>query len=344
MSMKAVVLAAGKGTRMMPLTKLRPKPLVPVAGRPIIDHIISGLAAGGFTKIGLVVGYMEEMLRERIGDGRRLGAESVEYIVQDEAKGTGHATLLAADFVGDDPFFLGWGDIIVPPGSYREIGEIYRTEKPQAILSVNHVDDPWEGAAVYVSEDGFVERIVEKPPKGTATTNYNNAGLFVFGPELMEILRNTPPSERGEIEVPSAIDQMLGSGARIRGYVIDGYWSDVARPSTSLWISGQMIELASRDGVILHPDARVAGATELVAPVRIGAGVRVAGGRIGPNVVLMEGAEIGAAARLADVCVFPGGSVGGGAQLQHVVVEEGVSVPEEADVKGTVDEAAIVEG
>ena len=120
---KAVILAAGVGTRMRPLTLRRPKPLVPVAGRPLIENIIGGLAAGGFTEIGLVVGYMQDLIRERLGDGRRLGAR-IEYIVQEEPAGTGAATLLAEEFVDGQRFFLGWGDIMVPPKSYREIAEI----------------------------------------------------------------------------------------------------------------------------------------------------------------------------------------------------------------------------
>ncbi len=343
MTTKAVILAAGVGSRMRPLTLRRPKPLVPVAGRPLIEHIICGLVAGGFTEIGLVVGYMQDLIRERIGDGSRLGAR-VEYIVQEVPAGTGAALLLAEEFVAGERFFLGWGDIMVPPKSDREIAEICRREKPDALLSVNYVDDPWEGAAVYVSDDGRVERIEEKPPKGTATTNFNNSGLFVFGPDLIETLKTTAPSERGEVEVPSAIDAMLAAGKRIRAYEIDGYWSDVARPSTALHVSGQMIEEASLDGIVIHPDARVVAGTELVAPLRIGAGARVAGGAVGPNVTIMERATVGADARLTNACLYPGSGVGGGCELEWAIVEEGVQVPEGTALKGSAEQAAVEEG
>jgi NDP-sugar pyrophosphorylase family protein len=340
---KAVILAAGVGTRMRPLTLRRPKPLVPVAGRPLIEHIIGGLAAGGFTEIGLVVGYMQDLIRERLGDGRRLGAR-IEYIVQEEPAGTGAATLLAEEFVDGQRFFLGWGDIMVPPKSYREIAEICERENPDGLLTVNYVEDPWEGAAVYVSDEGQVERIVEKPPKGTATTNCNNSGLFVLGPELIEMLKTTAPSERGEVEVPSAIDAMLVSGKRMRAYEIDGYWSDVARPSTALHVSGEMIAAASRDGVIIHPDARVAPAARLVGPVRIGAGARVDGGTLGPNVTVMERATVGAGAKLTDACLYPDSRVGRGCELEWAIVEEGVQVADGVALKGSAEQAAVEEG
>ena len=341
MSMKAVVLAAGEGTRMKPLTLRRPKPLVPVAGRPIIEHILGGLAAGGFDRIGLIVGYMASALRERLGDGRRLGA-TITHIRQQPGKGTGTATLSAREFVGDEPFFLGWGDIIVPRRSYREIREIWEAERPEALLSVNRVDDPYEGAAVYV-EDGHARRIIEKPEKGTSTTSYNNAGLFVFGPELMELLERTPPSPRGEIEVPSAVDAMLAAGARIRAYEIPGYWSDVARPSTALWISGKMIADASRAGVIVHPDARLSASALLEPPVFIGAGAEVAAARLGPNVTVMEQAQVGGGAKLSDVCLLPRAQVGAGARLEHAIVEQGARVPDASTLMGTCEQALVVE-
>lgn len=343
MSMPAVVLAAGQGTRMRPLTDRRPKPLVPVAGRPIIEHIVAGLAGAGFEQIALVVGYKEEMMRAVLGDGRRLGAQ-LHYITQAQAAGTGAATLLAADFVGASPFFLGWGDIIVPRRSYRAMRELWEREAPEAILAVNRVEDPCEGAAVYVSEDGYVERIVEKPAPGTSTTNFNNAGLFIFPPRLLELLRHTAPSARGEIEVPSAIQSMLDVGIKIRAYVIDGYWSDVARPATALRISGEMIAAASRRGIIVHPEAHISGAAELVGPLYVGAGVEVAAARLGPNVCLMPGCRVGPGSRLSNALLLAGAAVGRECVLDQVVVEEGVTLADGTCLQGTAEQAVVAEG
>ncbi|MBU0607454.1 MAG: nucleotidyltransferase family protein, partial [Armatimonadetes bacterium] len=199
--MKGVILAAGKGTRMLPLTERRPKPLVPVLDRPMIDHIILGARDAGVDHLALVIDYLGEMIQERYGDGSALGLR-IEYIWQAGAHGTGAATLLAADFVGDEPFFLSWGDIIVAPETYANVLRIWAEEQPDAILSLNWVADPWEGAAVYVDEAGYVAQIIEKPPRGQSTTNYNNAGIFVLRPEVFEVLRECPVSPRGEVEFP----------------------------------------------------------------------------------------------------------------------------------------------
>jgi len=340
MSLKAVILAAGQGTRMRPLTDRRPKPLVPVAGRPIIEHIVGGLATAGVRDICLVVGYLGERLIDRLGDGTRLGVR-LTWVWQEEFLGTGAAVLLAEEFVGDEDFVLGWGDIIVPPRNYRRMVAMYERERPEAVLSVNWVRDPWEGAAVYV-RDRHVVRIEEKPPRGTATTRFNNAGIFVFGPELLEVLHDTPPSPRGEIEVPSAIGTMLASGCRIRAHMIrGGYWSDVARPATAIDVSGKIIRGATRAGVLVHPTAFVAPEATLTPPVFVGPDAHVGAARLGPNATVMDGAHVGDAASLCDCLVLPGARVGEGCALSWAVVEEGVRVPAGRSLCGTQQEAAV---
>jgi NDP-sugar pyrophosphorylase family protein len=340
-SLRAVLLAAGEGTRMRPLTLRRPKALVPVAGRPMIEHIVAGLVAAEIEQICLVVGYRGDQVVEEIGDGRRLGA-CIQYRWQQDCGGTGDALLCAADLIGEKPFFLGWGDILVPPRNYRAIAEIARTEQPEALLSVNYVDDPWEGAAVYVA-DGSVERITEKPPRGSSATNFNNAGLFVFGPQIMDIVRDTPLSPRGELEVPSAIQAMLESGVRIRAYEIEGYWSDVARASEALRVGAEIITARSRSGVIVHPEASVSPSARLHAPVLIAEGASVGAAELGPNVFLMAGSSVGAGARLAHVGVYPGASVGRECRLSHAIVEEDTAVADGTVVNGSPSEVAVLE-
>ncbi len=340
MSLRAVLLAAGKGTRMRPLTDRRPKPLVPVAGRPIIEHIVGGLATADVRDICLVVGYLGEQLIDRLGDGTRLGAR-LTYVWQEEFLGTGAAVLLAEEFVGDDDFVLGWGDIIVPPRNYRRMVAMYERERPEAVLSVNWVRDPWEGAAVYV-RDRHVVRIEEKPPRGFATTRFNNAGVFIFGPHLIEVLHDTPPSPRGEIEVPSAIGAMLESGAHIRAHMIrGGYWSDVARPATAIDVSGRIIRGATRSGVLLHPTASIAPEAKLTPPVYVGPDARVGAVRLGPNATIMDAADVRDGASLCDCMVLPGARVGEGCGLRWAVVEEDAKVPAGTSMCGTKQEAAV---
>ncbi|MEN6301876.1 MAG: sugar phosphate nucleotidyltransferase [Armatimonadia bacterium] len=334
--MKGVILAAGKGTRMLPLTLRRPKPLVPVFDRPMIEHIITGARDAGFDHLCLVIGHLGDKIQECLGDGSRLGVR-LDYVWQEVAGGTGAATMLAEDFVGDEPFFLSWGDIIVGPETYQNLARVWREEQPEAVLSLNWVEDPWEGAAVYL-EDGKITKIVEKPPKGTATTHYNNAGIFIFTPELLKILHDTPDSARGEKEVPDAIQTMLGRGAEIRGLEVVGYWSDVARPSTALKLNATMIEHAQADGVIVHPEAQVAAGAELTGPVYIGPGCKVGKATIGPNVSLLRDVTVHDGARLGNAMLYGGNSIQAGATAQWVIAEEDVELSGGVELLG--DEAA----
>ena len=205
--LKGVILAAGMGTRMRPLTYRRPKPLVPVLDRPMIEHIIDGAADAGVTELLVIIGYRADMIKETLGDGERFGLR-IEYELQEKPAGTGDATLLAEDFIAGEPFFLSWGDIIVSRRNYARIGEIWRDEKPEMLLTLNVVDDPYEGAAVYV-EDNRVVKIIEKPPKGTSTTNYNNAGIFIMPPEILPATKETGLSERGERAHPWRPDRRV---------------------------------------------------------------------------------------------------------------------------------------
>ena len=341
--MRGILLAAGKGTRMVPLTHRRPKPLVPVCDRPIIEHILLGARDAGIDEVCLVVGYKGGMLQERLGDGSGLGMR-IEYVWQEVAGGTGAATLLAESFAGDEPFFLGWGDILVAPRNYAAIVAAFGDPGAQAVLGANVVDDPWEGAAVYVT-DGFVEKIIEKPARGTSTTSYNNAGLFIFQPDLFDRLRQCTPSARGEIEVPDAIQAMLADGVRIRGVEIEGYWSDVARPRDAIRMSAQVMDERQRPSpVFIDPSARISDEAALKPPVYVGPDAVIEGGVIGPNVSVLRGAVIGAETRVYSALLLEGARIGEKATVHHAFVEKGGTVPAGAHVAGTSQASAVVVG
>lgn len=332
--MKGVILAAGKGTRMLPLTLRRPKPLVPLLDRPLIEHIITGARDAGVDHIALVIGYLGDQMVECFGDGAPLGVR-LEYIRQEEAGGTGQAALLAEDFVGGDDFFMSWGDIIVPPHNYRKVVDAFEPGMTDAVLSLNEVDDPCEGAAVYVL-DGFVERIVEKPPRGTSTTNFNNAGLFVWRADIFERLRRLRPSARGELELPDAVQEMIREGRRTRAVELDGYWSDVARPATVLALNETMLLHRHGDnfGVFIHPEASVSQDTVIKPPVFVGPGCVVEGAKLGSNAVLMERNEVGPGAHIVEAALFTGARVGGRTRVRHCLIEEGAWVGEGEELTG----------
>lgn len=340
--MKGVILAAGLGTRMRPLTLRRPKPLVPVLDRPMIEHIVLGAIDAGVDDLLIVVGYRGHMVRDVLADGDRFGI-AIRYELQETPAGTGDAALLAEDFVGGEPFFLSWGDIIVSRRNYARLRRVWEGEHPDLLLTVNEVPDPYEGAAVYV-EEGRVVRIIEKPPRGTSTTNYNNAGIFILPPEVLRITRTVPVSDRGERELPDAIQALLASGAHVRALPIEGCWSDVARPAQVLRLNSALLEEAEYPGnAIKAPGATLSPGAVAEPPHVVGANARVGeGSHLGPSAYVLQGVEVGDRCRLTNCLVLPGATVGNGCKLDWVVVEEGVTVPSGTRLAGTAHQPAFL--
>jgi dTDP-glucose pyrophosphorylase len=211
---------------MKSLTDDRPKPMLPLAGRPMLAHQMDCFAAAGVRQVCVVIGYRGEMIREYFDAHPPAGIE-LTYVVQAEPTGTGSAALLAQEFAAGGPFLLTFGDIIVDPQVYTEL--IERAPGSEMVLALTYVDDPYRGGAVYV-EDGRVVRIIEKPPKGTSTTNFLCAGIYLFTDRVFASLAGLTLSARGEYDLTDAISDAVHSGKTVRYFEVPGFWRDVGRP------------------------------------------------------------------------------------------------------------------
>ena len=220
---RAVLLAAGRGSRLGALTAGFPKALLEVGGEPILFRIIGGLVDSGIGRFVIVSGHAADQLEDTVGTGERW-AVRITWVRQQHLDGTARAVALAREHLGDGPFFAGWGDIVVNAANYERV--IAAAVETGAALALNDVDDPSSGAAVYLDDAGFVTRVVEKPPPGTSTTRWNNAGLAVLPPAIWPLVEALQPSARGEYELPEAI-AALARTQRIRGVPLDGPWFDI---------------------------------------------------------------------------------------------------------------------
>jgi NDP-sugar pyrophosphorylase family protein len=224
---KAVILAAGRGTRMQDLTIGTPKPMLKDGGRPILERLLERLIEAGYSEALIVTGYRAESIEDYFRDYRL----PLHFLRQAPIDGTATAALLARQFVGHDDFLLTFGDILADAPRYRDILDRLRREPgADAILGVRDVEDPYRGAAVYLDGDGRVARIVEKPPRGESTTRWNSAGIYAVRASLFEELQRAPKSSRGEYELTSAISQLIGKGKLLRIFPIEGQWRDIGRP------------------------------------------------------------------------------------------------------------------
>ena len=223
---KAVLLAAGRGTRMRELTLDVPKPMLPVRGRPILDYIVSGLHAAGVEEILIVVGYRADVVTDHFGDGAGHGVR-MSYATQVTQDGTGRVVELAKDFAGSDGFILSYGDILVDPSNYRVLAAPGAEE---AIVTVKYSDDVSKGGAVFVNDAFDLVDLREKPKPGEPTSPWYNAGVYFFRPSIFEFTARLQKSVRGEYELTDAIRDLAQSGRRVRAYELIGNWADVRDP------------------------------------------------------------------------------------------------------------------
>ncbi|MBI1319297.1 MAG: NTP transferase domain-containing protein [Candidatus Hydrogenedens sp.] len=310
--MKAVIMAAGESTRTFPLTVTRPKALLPIANKTILERQLDSLV-GIVDGVVLIVGYRHEMIRERMGD--RYAGIGIEYVVQQERKGTGHAVLQCKDLIAE-PFLAMNGDDLWEPADLAAVA----AEEQAALAKV--VDDPRLYGIYEVDRNDCVVRLVEKPKE--VFSNLANIGVYKFTPEVFDVLEHTPPSERGEIEITSAIQTLAERGC-FKVVRAQGYWLAIGYPWHLLDANQFILEnhlhvesygtvspLADLNGVVSIGQGTVIKAGAVIeGPVLIGERCEV-----GPNCYLRPGTTLG-----------NGCKVGQGSEVKNSILMDGAKVP-----------------
>ncbi len=240
--MKGVILAAGKGTRMGELTNELPKPMLKVHGRPVLEHIITGLVGVGLRQFCIVTGWKAEVIQDHFGDGKRLGAE-IHYARQVVQDGTGKAPEVAKDFVGSEDFLLTYGDILVKPETYQRMLDRFGQAQFSGLLTVTQGEDVTKGALNFFDDQFCLTRLIEKPSAAQVEQLrrdgwlkpgqpvWYNAGIYIFKPVLFEFTAKLEKSPRGEYELTDAIIAMVAARHRIAGCEVAGRWVDVRDPA-----------------------------------------------------------------------------------------------------------------
>ena len=212
---------------MRPLTLTKPKTMLPVAGKPIIQYNIEALKNNGITDILLIVRYKEEIVKEYFGDGSDFGV-NITYKTQKDFLGTANAISYGEDFIEDSLLVLN-GDIILDDEIISEIIEKYNDLKPDTLMVLTEVEDPSAFGVVEI-DDGNIKNIIEKPKKEEAPSNLINTGLYVFNRDIFEKIEKTEISERGEYEITDSVSLQIAEGKEVIGHKTDKDWIDVGRP------------------------------------------------------------------------------------------------------------------
>lgn len=278
--MKGVILAAGKGSRLYPVTKVIPKPLLPIANKPTLEYAFDQLKGCGITEVCVVVGENEGVMREALGDGSAFGIE-LSYVRQTDPKGLAHAVGFAQDFVGDDDFVLYLGDAIYDQPLAPFVAQFQKSGAANLNL-VKEVDDPRRFGVANV-ENGRIVKLVEKPAE--PESNLAMAGMYVFGPQIWSVLPDLQPSGRGEYEITDAIQILVDRGEVVVPGIYEGSWFDTGTLDSFLATT----QFLTDGGQLVDESAEVD--AELVGCVVIGPGAKVTAERI-ENSVILAGANV----------------------------------------------------
>lgn len=296
--MKAIILTAGEGTRMRPLTITKPKTMLQIGGKPILQYNIESLRDAGVDDITLVVGYHEEVIKDHFKDGTDLGVK-INYVTQENRLGTAHAIGSAREHVHGHFITLN-GDIIVDPTLITELIDCYRKENARSMLILTEVDDPSSFGVVELSGNRIVQ-IVEKPKKEDAPSNLINAGIYLFDDQIFDAIDQTVKSERGEYEITDSLQLQMNDDENVVGLKSTNRWIDIGRPWELLDVNEHFlkdletdIQGEVEDGVTIHgpifigKNTIVRSGCYIMGPVYIGENCD-----IGPNSFMRKYTSIG---------------------------------------------------
>lgn len=331
--MKALVLSGGSGTRLRPFSYSMPKQLIPVAGRPVLSHVLDNIRRLGVTDIWIVIGGRNQEIVEAIGDGSRFGAR-ISYISQDRPLGLAHCVTLARPFLGDDDFVMYLGDNILADGIGR-LAEEFRARRPDAQVTTQKVPDPSNFGIVELNGDGSVRRLVEKPD--TPQSDLALIGVYFFTAAVHTAVAAIEPNGRGELEITDAIQWLLTHGADVTAREYPGYWKDTGRPEDVLAcnrrlladlrpaIAGQVDAASTVSGpVLIEAGARVV-RSRIEGPSIIGAGSLIENSHIGPYTCIGHGCEL-RSSKLADSIVLDQATITAVPQLRKSIVGRAASI------------------
>jgi glucose-1-phosphate thymidylyltransferase len=315
---KALILAAGKGTRLRPLTNTVPKHLLPVGNKPILFHVLDYIKATDINDIGIVVApdsgpYIEEAVGT---DSEWVG--KITFIVQPEPLGLAHAVKVAQGFLGDSPFLMLLGDNLIQEGVKDFLGEFHASNSDASIL-LKEVPDPKAFGVAELDSSGRVVHLVEKPKK--PKSNLAIIGVYLFTAEIHKAIAQTKPSWRGELEITDAIQKLLEMGKEIRSHLLRGWWLDIGSNDGLIEANRVVLDAFLKRDIKGEVDSQ----SRTFGRVQIGEGTKL------ENSLVQGPAFIAANCRIKNSLIKPftnirAGTVAEDSSLEHSVILENCQI------------------
>ncbi|HEY7344173.1 MAG TPA: sugar phosphate nucleotidyltransferase [Gaiella sp.] len=345
--MKAVVMAGGEGTRLRPLTSNQPKPMVPIVGKPCMEHILDLLRRHGMNEVVVTLAFMPQAIRTYFGDGTTLEMD-VDYSVEEQPLGTAGSVRLARERL-EETFLVISGDALCDV-DLTALVAAHREKGAAVTIGLKSVDNPLEFGIVVTDEDGRVERFLEKPSWGQVFSDTINTGIYVLEPEVLRHIPTDRPYDFSKELFPL----LLEMGRPIYGHVLDGYWQDIGNLEQFRQANFDALDgrvqldipgLRLRGNVWVSEEVDINEVAGVAGPAFIGANCRIAdGASIGAHAVLSQGVIVREGARVARSVVdagsylgrssvVEGAIIGRGCDLRdHVRVHEGVAIGDQVTI------------
>ncbi len=345
--MKAVVMAGGEGTRLRPVTSNQPKPMVPIVGKPCMEHIVELLRTHGFEDVIVTVAFMPQAIRSYFGDGESLGVR-IEYSVEESPLGTAGSVRLAAGKL-DDTFLVISGDALCD-FDLGKLVKFHRKRGAAVTIGLKSVPNPLEFGIVVVDDQGRVERFLEKPSWGQVFSDTINTGVYVLEPEVLEHV----PSDRPFDFSKELFPLLLEMGRPIYGFPMEGYWQDIGNleqyQQANFDALDELVQLTVpgirlRGNVWLGEGVELDDLDQVEGPALISNYCRVGqDAHVGPYSVLSASVTLRERARTSRSVVDASTHIGRGAIVEgaivgrscdiraHVRIQEGVAIGDEVKV------------
>lgn len=311
---KAVILAAGEGTRMKPLTSSRPKVMLPLVNKPLIEHIIESCIEVGIRDFIIVTGYMEASIKNYFTDGNKWDI-NIDYVTQEQQLGTAHAIGCANSFV-NDKFVLLNGDMLVDSLHLRKLIE----HKEKSVISIKSVDNPSNFGVIVINKNKVIQ-IIEKPLD--PPTNTVNAGIYLFDSDIFNYIKKTPLSIRNEYEITDTLQMMINDGLHVGFEILENTWLDVGRPWDMLDANDILLKRINNVN-----KGTIEPYTTLKGPVQIGEGSIIRNGAyiIGP-VVIGENCDIGPNCFIrASTSIGNNVHIGNAVEVKNCIIMDGTKI------------------
>ena len=352
--MKAVVMAGGEGSRLRPLTVTRPKPMVPIVGKPVMEHILDLLKAHGITEVVVTVQYMASAIEDYFGDGSQLGMQ-ITYSREETPLGTAGSVKNAEEFL-DEPFLVISGDALTD-FNLSEVIKFHTEHKAVATLTLAHVANPLEYGVIITDDTGHIRQFLEKPSWGEVFSDTINTGIYVLDPVIFSYFEKNKPYDFSQELFP----RMLEKGDPIYGYIADGYWCDVGNLAEYMKANADVLQnrvdvqltgmdlgggVWAEDGVEIAPNAQIFGPVWLGHDCKIKSGVIIHGpSTIGPYTIVDDRAQIDRSV------VWNNSYIGERAELRGALVGAATSIKSKAVMfegavigdHSVIDESAIIQ-